>query len=80
MSVYYVPSTALGVGDTAVKKTDEVLVSRNLWSKWRETDNIKWGYYVFVYLLEKNQPAQVYRSNRCVLPHMHWSGTASVIS
>ena len=47
------PSTALGVGDTAVKKTDEVLVSRNLWSKWRETDNIKWGYYVFVYLLEK---------------------------
>ena len=47
------PSTALGVGDTAVKKTDEVLVSRNLWSKWRETDNMKWGYNVFLYLLEK---------------------------
>ena len=52
------PSTALGVGDTAVKKTDEVLVSRNLWSKWRETDNIKWGYYVFVYLLEKKSTSE----------------------
>ena len=74
------PSTVLGVGDTAVKKTDEVLVSRNLWFKWRETDNIKWRYNMFLYVLGKNQAAQAYRSNRCVLPHTHWSGTASVIS
>lgn len=53
------PSTVLGVGDTAVKKTDEVLVSRNLWFKWRETDTIKWGYNMFLYALGKNQAAQV---------------------
>ena len=47
------PSTVLGAEDTAVKKTDEVLASRNIWSKWRERDNITSGCNMLLYALER---------------------------
>lgn len=53
------PSTVLGAGDTAVKKNDEVLASRSLWSKWRERDNIKSGCNMLLYALERKSMAGV---------------------
>lgn len=59
LRAYYVPSTVLGAGDTAVKKNDEVLASRSLWSKWRERDNIKSGCNMLFYALERKSMAGV---------------------